>query len=143
MFSSPCKCCGAKDHGLLKLVDEKNGKKTSDFSCLITHRTDIVDLINEPRNDRKYLPCPERFAFYFGCQEEAIHTALKSFDDQGAGKYMSGQEFTEFKTKALNICAEYRNMNTFKREIIENLEYYTEDRIYIESEKEKPQDTRA
>ena len=56
---------------------------------------------------------------------------------------MSGQEFTEFKTKALNICAEYRNMNTFKREIIENLEYYTEDRIYIESEEEKPQDTRA
>jgi hypothetical protein len=143
MFSSPCKCCGAMDHGLLKLVHEENGMKTSNFSCPITHREDIVDMINEPRNDRKYMPCPTRFAFYFGCQEEAIHTALKFFDDRGAGKYMSGQEFTEFKTKALNICVEYRNMNTFKREIIEDPEYYADDRIYIESEEEKPQDTRA
>ena len=89
------------------------------------------------------MPCPTRFAFYFGCQEEAIHTALKSFDDRGAGKYMSGQEFTEFKTKALNICVEYRNMNTFRREIIEDPEDHAEDRIYIESEEEKPQYTRA
>ena len=100
-------------------------------------------MINEPRNDRKYMPCPTRFAFYFGCQEEAIYTALKSFDDRGAGKYMSGQEFTEFKTKALNVCVEYRNMNTFKRDIIEDPEYYADDRTYIESEEEKPQDTRA
>jgi hypothetical protein len=34
-------------------------------------------------------------------------------------------------------------MNTFKREIIEDLGHHAEERIYTESEEEKPQDTRA
>ena len=64
-----------------------DGKKTSSFACPITCCDNVVDMINEPRNDRKYMPCPERFAYHFGCPEEGIHTALKSFDAQeGAGK---------------------------------------------------------
>jgi hypothetical protein len=143
MFSSPCKCCGAEDHGLLKLVHENDGRKTSGFACPITRQVQIVDMINEPRNGKKYMPCPESFAYHFGCQEEAILRALKVFDDYGSGKYLSGPEFKEFKTKALNTCEEYRNRNTFKREIIEDFNHSIDGKIYTESEEEKPQDTRA
>jgi len=142
MFSSPCKCCGAGDHGLLKL-HENNGKKTSSFACPVTCRDNVIDMINEPRNDRKYMPCPERFAYHFGCQEEGVHIALKSFDEQGSGKYLNGPDFIEFKTKAINTCVWYRSMNTFKRDIIDDQQHYAEERIYMESEEEKPQDTRA
>jgi hypothetical protein len=143
MFSSPCKCCGAKDHGLLKIVHENDGRKTSGFACPITRQVQIVDMINEPRNEKKYMPCPESFAYHFGCQEEAILRALKVFDDYGSGKYLSGPEFKEFKTKALNTCEEYRNRNTFKREIIEDFNHSIDHKTYTESEEEKPQDTRA
>ena len=143
MFSSPCKCCGAEDHGLLKLVHENDGRKTSGFACPITRQVQIIDMINEPRNGKKYMPCPESFAYHFGCQEEAILRALKAFDDYGSGKYLSGPEFKEFKTKALNTCEEYRNRNTFKREIIEDFNHSIDDKTYTESEEEKPQDTRA
>jgi len=143
MFSSPCRCCGAIDHGLLKLVHENDGRKTSGFACPITRQAHIVDMINEPRNDKKYMPCPESFAYHFGCQEGAILKALKSFDEYGAGKYLSGPEFQEFKTRALNTCEWYRSMNTFKREIIKDLGHDAEERMYVESEEEKPQDTRA
>ena len=143
MFSSPCKCCGSEDHGLLKLVHENDGKETSGFACPITRQVQIVDMINEPRNVKKYMPCPESFAYHFGCQEEAILRALKTFDDYGSGKYLSGPEFKEFKTKALITCEEYRNRNTFKREIIEDFNHSIDEKIYMESEEEKPQDTRA
>ena len=143
MFSSPCKCCGAIDHGLLKLVHENDGRKTSGFACPITRQAHIVDMINEHRTDKKYMPCPESFAYHFGCQEGAILKALKSFDDYGAGKYLSGPEFQEFKTRALNTCEWYRSTNTFKREIIKDLGHDVEERMYVESEEEKPQDTRA
>jgi len=143
MFSSPCKCCGAEDHGLLKLVHENDGKKTSGFACPITRQAQIVDMINEPRNGKKYMPCPENFAYHFGCQEKAILRALKAFDDYGSGKYLSGPEFKEFKTKALNTCEEYRNRNTFKREIIEDFNHPIDGKLYTESEEEKPQDNRA
>ena len=143
MFSSPCKCCGAEDHGLLKIVHENDGRKTSGFACPITRQVQIVDMINEPRNGEKYMPCPESFAYHFGCQEEAILRALKAFDDYGSGKYLSGPEFKEFKTKALNTCEEYRNRNTFKREIIEDFNHPIDGKIYTESEEEKPQDIRA
>ena len=143
MFSSPCKCCGAEDHGLLKIVHENDGRKTSGFACPITRQVQIVDMINETRNGKKYMPCPESFAYHFGCQEEAIFRALKAFDDHGSGKYLSGPEFKEFKTKALNTCEEYRNRNTFKREIIEDFNHSIDGKIYTESEEEKPQDIRA
>ena len=143
MFSSPCKCCGAEDHGLLKIVHENDGRKTSGFACPITRQVQIVDMINEPRNGKKYMPCPESFAYHFGCQEEAILRALKAFDNYGSGKYLSGPEFKEFKTKALNTCEEYRNRNTFKREIIEDFNHSIDGKTYMESEEEKPQDIRA
>jgi hypothetical protein len=142
MFSSPCKCCAAKDHGLLKLIDMGNGKKISTFDCPVTCRENVVDLINEEQVNRKYMPCPERFAYHFGCQEEAVRTALRSFDDQGAGKYLDGREFVEFSTRAINTCTWYRSMNTFKREMTPDYQY-AEEALQSDPEEDDPQDNRA
>ena len=117
MFLSPCKCCAAKDHGLLKITHQIDGRKTSVFDCPVTNRVDVTGMIEESRMDQKYMPCPEKFAYHFGCQEEAIRIALKSFDDQGAGRYLKGKEFSEFSTEAISTCEKYRMMNTFKRDI--------------------------
>ena len=143
MFSSPCKCCAARDHGLLKLINTSNGKKISIFDCPVTCRNDVVGLINEDRMNKKYMPCPERFAYHFGCQEEAIRTALKSFDDQGAGKYLDGNEFRKFSTKAIDTCIWYRSMNTFKREMTPEYQYAEEVLQSDPEEDEEPQDIRA
>jgi hypothetical protein len=142
MFSSPCKCCAARDHGLLKLTHTSEGKKISAFDCSVTRREDVRSLIDEGKMNRKYMPCPERFAFHFGCQEEGVRTALKSFDDQGAGKYMNGHEFTEFSTKAIRTCEEYRTRVTFKREVVP-VYYGHEDIAMWDPEEEDPQDIGA
>ena len=142
MFSAPCKCCAANDHGLLKLTLINDGKKISIFDCPITGCEDIVELIEETQSRKKYKPCPEKFAYHFGCQEDAIRKALKPFDDHGAGKYLDGNEFTEFSTKAINTCIWYRNMNTFKREM--TLDYqYAEEVLQSDPEEEEPQDIRT
>ena len=142
MFSSPCKCCAAKDHGLLKLTHTNEGKKISTFDCPVTRREDMRSLIDEDQMNRKYMPCPERFAYHFGCQEEGVRTALKSFDDQGAGKHMSGHEFTEFSTKAIRTCEEYRTRVTFKREVVPAFHIH-EDIVTWDPEEEDPQDIGA
>ena len=141
MFSKPCKCCAARDHGLLKLIEANDGRKMSIFECPVTCRDNVVGVIEEERMDRKYMPCPERFAHHFGCQEEAVRTALRSFDDHGAGKYMKGYEFTKFSVKAIDTCEWYRSMLTFKREIPPG--HHIENMVYWESEEEDPQDIGA
>ena len=141
MFSSPCKCCAAKDHGLLKIIGTNDGRKTSIFDCPVTCREDIVGLIDEDRMSKKYMPCPERFAYHFGCQEEAVRTALKSFDNYGAGKYMNGHEFTEFSAKAISVCEWYRTMATFKRNMPQS--HHIEDIIFWEPEDEDSQHIKA
>jgi hypothetical protein len=140
MFSSPCKCCAAKDHGLLKLIQANDGKKISTFDCPVTCCDDVTSLMDVVY--RKYMPCPERFAYHFGCQEEAVRTALKSFDDQGAGRYMSGHEFTEFSSIAIRTCDEYRTGVTFKRETNSGHHHY-EDIVDWEPEEKDPQDVMA
>ena len=142
MFSSHCKCCAARDHGLLKLMHTNNGKEISIFECPVTCRDEIMSLIEEEPMKRKYMPCPKRFAYHFGCQEEAVRTALKSFDDQGADKYMRGHEFTEFSTKAIKACEEYWTKTTFKRSI-SSIYHHSEDIAYWEPEEEDYQDIGA
>ena len=140
MFSSPCKCCAAKDHGLLKLIHMNDGKKISIFDCPVTC-CDVVSSLMDVVY-RKYMPCPERFAYHFGCQEDAVRTALKSFDDKGAGKYMNGYEFTEFSAKAIRTCDEYRTRVTFKREL-NSEHHYHEDMMDWEPEEKDSQDVVA
>ena len=142
MFSTPCKCCAARDHGLLKTTHTEVGRKIPIFDCPVTNRNNVTELIEETQSNKKYRPCPEKFAYHFGCQEDSVRIALKPFDDYGAGKYLNGHEFTEFSTKAINTCKWYRSMNTFKREV--TLHYdYADETLQSDPEEEESQDTKA
>jgi len=115
MFNNPCKCCGSKEHALLKI---SGGDIVQiDFECPVICHEKVQDMLREECKEKMYEPCPEKFACSYGYQELVVREALKQLNDDGIGKYWNWSSCVGFNKKVSDSCINHSRQCTFKRDL--------------------------
>ena len=124
-FSSPCRCCGMKDHSMMTETEEQ-GQVSVGYGCPIVETEDGVD-VNEQWKQRriKYRPCPVKFAELHHFSRQHILEALATFRMYGDGRHVWMDEYQLFSDTAVRKGEVVRSSWTFKR---------TDPRVALEDE---------
>jgi len=112
-----CKCCGSKEHKLLKTSINEYGQLISKFACPVVDNEGVDAHKQITQNYLKYRPNAQLFAEQHAYNLTLIETALSDFEDHGTGGYLPPYQLRLFRNKVIEICEQVRSSWTFKRTV--------------------------
>jgi hypothetical protein len=118
-ISQPCRCCGAEDHSMLGIKQDKKGKLTTILTCPIIeipYGMTLKEQIDE--NHFRYRTNGYTFASYHGFNIDETTKALKLLFKNGNGNNLPSHYLNDFKQHVVDICQNEHDSWTFKRGLI-------------------------
>jgi len=112
-----CKCCGSKEHKLLKISTNEHGQLISEFSCPVVDNGGIDAHKQITQNYLRYRPKAQLLAEQHAYNLPLIETALLDFEDHGTGGYLPPYQLRLFRNQVMEICEQVRSLWTFKRTV--------------------------
>jgi len=119
IFQSPCLCCGAINHGLLRQIMNKLGDyEEATYSCPVISHNTVEEMLDTELMSQKYTPDPRKLALcYHFCQQDII-SAVQVIRARGAGKHMHEYQIRELEEDAIRLSGQERESWTFKKGIL-------------------------
>ena len=113
-FSGPCKCCGSKEHGVLRRLVDKAGKEKIDLACSVSREESWKRVTYMSLKSMRVRASFANFSSYHNHNSDQLNEAISGFTKYGDGRHMHYMELVDFDNDAQRYSKVVTG-NNFKR----------------------------